>query len=65
MRSNSKNTIMAVEEQLFTERMARFNESYERLKSNKEQWAEELAEREELEGTLEDGLFDDSAVFFL
>lgn len=56
---------MTVEEQSFRERMARFNESYERLIADKEQWTEEVAEREELEGTLEDGLLDEPSALFL
>lgn len=41
------------------ERMRLFNESYEKLRANKELWEEELKEREELEGTLTDGLEND------
>jgi len=35
--------------------MQRFDEDYGRLRSNKEFWKQELKEREELDGTLEDG----------
>jgi hypothetical protein len=38
------------------ERMRLFNESYDKLRSDKKAWKKELKEREELEGTLEDGL---------
>ncbi len=40
------------------ERMRLFNEGYEKLKVDKKAWKKELKEREELEGTLEDGLED-------
>jgi hypothetical protein len=40
----------------FKERMRLFNESYDRLKSDKSAWKQELEEREELEKTLVDGL---------
>lgn len=40
----------------FHERMKLLNEQYEKLRSNKKLWAEELKERKELEGTLDDGL---------
>lgn len=40
----------------FHERMRLLNDEYERLRSNKEAWAEELGERKELEGSLLDGL---------
>lgn len=36
------------------------NEGYARLKADKKAWKEELMEREELEGTLGDGLEDES-----
>lgn len=35
------------------------NEGYARLNADKKAWEEELKEREELEGTLEDGLEDE------
>jgi hypothetical protein len=38
------------------ERLRLFNESYSRLRSKKKMWSEELKERQELEGTLSDGL---------
>lgn len=41
------------------ERMRRFNESYLRLKNNPAAWEEELKDREELEGTIGDGLEDE------
>ena len=37
------------------ERMRRMNEAYQTLKSDKSAWEEELKEREELEGTMDDG----------
>jgi len=40
----------------FHERMRRLNEEYERLRSHKKVWNQELKERKELEGTLLDGL---------
>ncbi|MBA3720849.1 MAG: ribbon-helix-helix protein, CopG family [Parachlamydiaceae bacterium] len=49
----------ALESYRFRERMRLFNESYERLRSNKKEWAKELADRDELEGTLMDGLEDE------
>lgn len=58
-----KSKIVIIEEALesyrFRERMRLFNESYERLRANKKMWASELKEREELEGTLNDGLEDE------
>jgi hypothetical protein len=41
------------------ERMRLFNEGYDKLRSNKKAWKKELEEREELEGTLEDGFEDE------
>ncbi len=38
------------------ERMRLMNEAYKNLQSNKTAWKEELKEREELEGTIADGL---------
>lgn len=38
------------------ERMRLMNEAYKSLHSNKTAWEEELKEREELEGTIADGL---------
>lgn len=38
------------------ERMRLFNEGYQNLKSDKSKWEEELKDREELEGTIADGL---------
>lgn len=40
----------------FHERMKKLNEEYEKLRSDEKGWAEELSERQELEGTLLDGL---------
>jgi len=40
----------------FRQRMRLLNEDYERLQSDKKAWSKELVEREELEGTLLDGL---------
>lgn len=58
-----KSKIEIIEEALeayrFKERMRLFNESYERLKANKKAWKKELEDREELEGTLMDGLEDE------
>lgn len=45
----------ALEIYRFHERMRLFNESYDKLKSNKKAWKKELEERKELDGTLEDG----------
>lgn len=46
----------ALEVYYHQERMRLFNEAYSRLKSNKTDWEQELLERKELEGTIEDGL---------
>lgn len=58
-----KSKIVIIEEALesyrLRERMRLFNESYEKLKSNTKAWAKELVEREEWDGTLEDGLQDE------
>lgn len=58
-----KSKIVIIEEALesyrFRERMRLFNESYERLRTDKKAWTGELAEREELEGTLRDGMEDE------
>lgn len=58
-----KSKIVIIEEALesyrFRERMRLFNESYENLQADKKKWAEELKERNELEGTLMDGLSDE------
>lgn len=58
-----KSKIVIIEEALesyrFQERMRMFNESYTRLKGDKEMWKEELKDREELEGTIGDGLEDE------
>ena len=55
-----KSKIVIIQEALeayrFKERMRLFNESYEKLRSDKDAWKKELEEREILEGTLEDGL---------
>lgn len=45
------------EDQLLLEEI---NEGYARLKADKKAWEEELKERQELEGTIEDGLEDES-----
>jgi len=47
---------LALESYRRSERMRLFNEGYEKLRSNQTAWDEELKEREELEGTLKDGL---------
>ena len=44
------------EEQILLEEI---NEGYARLKADKNAWEEELQEREELQGTVGDGLKDD------
>lgn len=44
------------EAQIFLEEI---NEGYARLKANKKEWKEELKERQELEGTIGDGLDDE------
>jgi len=58
-----KSKILIIEEALeayrFKERMRLFNESYQKLASNKEAWHQELEERDELEGTLSDGLIEE------
>lgn len=63
IKKTGKSKIIIIEEALesyrLRERMRLFNESYKRLKDNKEKWAEELRERSELEGTLADGLEDE------
>ena len=46
----------ALESYRYQERMRMLNEQYERLRSDKKAWEQELTEREELEGTLMDGL---------
>lgn len=37
-------------------KMKEYNDSYEKLRENKNEWKEELEERQILEGTLMDGL---------
>ena len=58
-----KSKIVIIEEALesyrFRERTRLFNASYEKLREDKDKWAEELKERDELEGTLGDGLEDE------
>lgn len=49
----------ALEIYRYQERMRLFNEAYDKLKSDKKSWKQELKERQELEGTLEDGLKND------
>ena len=49
----------AIQSYFFQERMSRLNDEYLKLQSNKKDWADELKERKELEGTLLDGLEDD------
>lgn len=46
----------ALESYRFKETMRLLNEEFERLRSNKNAWQQELKERQELEGTLIDGL---------
>jgi ribosomal protein S24E len=45
----------ALEVYRHNERMRLFNDSYRVLSKNKKAWQEELEERKDLEGTLEDG----------
>ena len=45
----------ALEVYRHNERMRFLNESYRQVRSSKSSWKEELNERQELEGTLEDG----------
>ena len=47
---------LALETYRRNERMRLLNEAYKNLQSNKSAWKQELKEREELEGTLRDGL---------
>lgn len=58
-----KSQIEVIEEALklyrFRERMHEFNEAYADLQRDEKAWAGELAEREEWEGTLMDGLSDE------
>lgn len=58
-----KSKIVIIEEALesyrFRERMRSFNESYEKLKTDKEKWTQELEDRDVLKGTLGDGLEDE------
>ena len=60
MQTTGKTKIDIIEDALksyrFHERMRILNDEYERLRSDKKAWAEELEERQELEGTLLDGL---------
>lgn len=49
----------ALESYRFLERMRLFNESYAKLKADKKAWAQELADQEILEGTLQDGFEDE------
>lgn len=60
MTTTGKSKVDIIEEALksyhFHERMKILHEDYERLRSDKKAWAEELKERKELEGTLLDGL---------
>lgn len=46
----------ALEEYRFKERMRLLNIEYEKLRSNKAAWKQEQEERNELEGTIGDGL---------
>ena len=49
----------ALEVYCHLERMRLLNEGYQRLRSDKFYWKEELKERQELDGTLQDGLEDE------
>ena len=46
----------ALESYRYHERMRVLNEQYESLRSDEKAWGEELKERQELDGTLIDGL---------
>lgn len=46
----------ALEAYSFQERMRVLNDEFERLRSDEQKWKQELEERNELEGTLSDGL---------
>lgn len=46
----------ALEAYNFQEKMRILNEEYERLRSDEKKWKQELDERQELDGTLADGL---------
>ncbi len=50
----------ALESYRYHERMRILNEQYERLRSDEKAWEQELRERKELEGTLWDGLENES-----
>lgn len=58
-----KSKIVIIEEALesyrFHERMRMFNESYAKLKNDDDLWKSELQDRQELEGTIGDGLEDE------
>lgn len=60
VKKTGKSKIVIIEEALeayrHRERMRLFNESYEKLKEDKKAWAKELESREELDGTLMDGI---------
>lgn len=60
VQSTKKSKVEIIEAALksyrFHERMRVLNVEYEKWRSDKEAWAEELRERNELEGTLLDGL---------
>lgn len=49
----------ALESYRYYERMRTLSEQYERLRSDKKAWEQELKERQELDGTLLDGLDDE------
>lgn len=49
----------ALEAYRFQERMRILSEQYERLRADEKAWEQELKERQELEGTLMDGLEDE------
>lgn len=58
-----KSRVEIIEEALelyrFKEKMRLFNESYEKLRSNKKAWKIEVNDRNELENVIMDGLEDD------
>lgn len=60
MTGMSKTAIIeaALEEYYHQEKMRLLSESFKKYRSDKRAWEEELQERKELDGTLEDGIFE-------
>lgn len=52
---------IALEEYRYQERMRLYNQSYEKMRKNKNIWEEEMKERRELDGTLNDGMENESS----